>query len=310
MLIIFKMMDSNLELLARFQNLDRLWNPADIAASEAAFQALLPDAHKLTGKDRSFLVELLSLIGRAEAFREKFAQARSSLEEAGKLLDEQQVHYLVSARIRWLLEKGRLYVLEKTPSQARRLFSEAWDLAINCGEDHFVVEIALLMATTEPQKSQQKWIERAIEIAEVSSLPKSKYWLGELYTSLGWKLFELRQYEKSLEAFHKSLRNLESQGAVHEIFVAQWSIGKVLRVLGRTEEALSIQETLLPNLRMGGAYCARLYEELGECLQTLKRTSEAQHYFELAYQGLSNEKWVADNHPLNLKRLKGLGKVK
>lgn len=308
MLALYSMKEA--DFLDKFQNLDQLWDPANVLASEAAFQTLLPDAQNLKGKNRSFLIELYSLIGRSEAFLDKFSLARASLKKAEDLLNEDLAVYQVFAKIRWLIERGRLYVLEKTPSQAKGLFSEAWNLAINSGEDYFAVEIAQLLATTEPQKTQQMWIARAIDIAEASPLQKTKRWLGGLYSSLGWKLYDLRQYEKSLETFQKALRNLKAQGTSREAFVAQWSIGKTLRALGKTEEALSVQQALLTELGIGGRRDGRLYEELAECLQTLKRTTEAQLYFELAFRELSNDEWVTDNQPLKLKRMKDLGKVK
>lgn len=304
------MEESELKPLLEFQNLDCLWNPEDVVASETALRALLPETKKLTGKDRCYLIELYCLIARSEAIQGKLSQARLSLDQAEALLEEQQALYRVSARIRWLIEKGRFYILDKTPSQARGHFSEAWTLAINSGEDYFAVEIAQLMAATEPQKAQQEWILRAIKIAENSPLQKSKRWLGSLYTTLGWKFYDLRQHEKSLDAFQKALRHLKAQGTPRETFVAQWSIGKILRIQGKTEEALSIQKSLLAELGAEGARDGRLYEELAECLQTLKRTTEAQPYFELAYRELSEDEWVKDNQPLNLKRMKDLGKVK
>jgi tetratricopeptide (TPR) repeat protein len=304
------MKEDDLDLLNKFQNLDQLWDPTAVSSSEAAFQALLPDAQNLTGKNRSFLIQLLSLIGRSEAFLEKYTQARASLEQAEKLLEDEQAVYQVSAKIRWLIEKGRFHILEKTPSQAPKYFNEAWTLAIHSGEDYFAVEIAQLMASTEPQKSQLEWVVRAIEIAETSPLQKTKKWLGGLYTTLGWKFYDLRQFEKSLEALQKALRNLKAMGTPREAFVAQWSIGKILRALGRIEEALSIHRALLAELGIGGVRDGRLYEELAECLHALKHSTEAQLYFELAYRELSNDEWVKDNQPLKLKRLKDLGKVK
>lgn len=304
------MKDTPSQLSTNFHDLEQLWNPADVAASEAAYRALLPEGQKLAGRERSYLIELYSLIARAEAYQEKFTEARDTLETAETLLEEQQSFYLVTAKIRWLIESGRRYILAKTPSPAKKYFSEAWTLSINSAEDYFAVEIAQLLAATEPQKTQQAWISRAIEIAESSPLPKSKKWLGGLYTSLGWKLYDLRQFESALDAFQKALRHHKAQGSPREAFVAQWSIGKVLRTLGKTEEALSIQKTLLAELGIGGERDGRLYEELAECLHTLQRTTEAQLYFELAYRELSGDEWVKDNQPVKLKRMKDLGKVK
>src|SRR4051812_11602719 len=115
-------------LLARFQDLDGLWNPSDITGSEAAFRALLSEGEKLTGRDRSYLIDLHSLIGRSQAVQERFAEARSSLQTAEALLEALETGYPVSTRIRWLIEMGRLYILARTPAQAKGLFSEAWTL--------------------------------------------------------------------------------------------------------------------------------------------------------------------------------------
>ena len=292
------------------QDLDSLWNPLDGAASEAAFRELLPAASHLTGKDRCFLIEVLTQIGRAQAVQRKFSESRSTLEEAEKLLKEQEAIYRVSAKIRWLLERGRLFIFEKEPSQARIAFAEAWTLAVNSGEDHLAVEVAQMMAVVEPQKTQQEWLSKAIQIAENSPQQKAKRLLGSLYTSFAWKLYDLRQFEKSLETFQKSLSHLKIHGTEREIFVAKWSAGKVLRAMNKTEDALVIQKALLSELGIGGARDGRLYEELAECLQTLQRASEAQVYFELAYRELSNDEWVTDNQPVKLKRMKDLGKVK
>jgi tetratricopeptide (TPR) repeat protein len=304
------MNENDADISAKLHDLDLLWNTADVPASEAAFNALLPIAQRLMGRDRSQLIELVCLIARSRAIQGNFSGARQSLGQADHFLEEQESLYEVSAKIRYLIEKGRLHILEKTPSQAKVLFAEAWNLAVNSDEDYFSIEIAQLMATIEPIKNQQRWIVQAIEIAEQSSIAKAKRWLGALYTSMAWRHYEMHQYEKSLGLFEKALGHLKAQGAVRESFIAQWSIGKVLRTLGRTEEAFEIQKKLLSELGIGGRRDGRLYEELAECLQTLNRSTEAQLYFELAYREFSSDEWITDNQPLKLKRMKDLGKVK
>lgn len=304
------MIEANLNLVAKLQDLDSLWNPLDLAGSENALKSLLPEARQLTGKDQGYLIELMTLIAKAQALQQNLTESHALLKEAELLLNNEQTQFRVSAKIRWLLEKGRLHILEKTPSQARGHFAEAWTLAINSGEDFFAVDIAQMMATIEPPKIQQEWILQAIEIAEGSPMQKAKRWLGGLYTTLGWKLYDLRQFEKALETFQTALRQLKAYGTEREVFVAKWSTGKILRSLGKIEEALVIQKALLSELGIGGPRDGRLYEEIAECLQTLKRTSEAQLYFELAYRELSSDEWITDNQPLKLKRIKDLGKVK
>ncbi|MGK5086039.1 tetratricopeptide repeat protein [Bdellovibrionota bacterium FG-2] len=290
--------------------MNSLWNPLNLPLSEAAFRGLLAREQGVSGGDHQRTIELLCWIARAEALQGRFSEARSTLEKAEKFLEEKGAASLASLKIRWLLESGRLYVLERTPAQGRSFLATAWTLANESHEDSLAVEIAQVMAASEPQKSQQEWIVRAISIAENSSAGDTKKWLGSLYATLGWKLYDLRQFEKSIETFEKALRNFMAYGTKRESFVARWSIGKVLRAFGKTEEALAIQQVLLTELNIEGLRDGRLYEELAECLQNLKRTDEAQPYFELAYKELSSDKWIIDNKPLKLKRMKDLGKVR
>jgi tetratricopeptide (TPR) repeat protein len=293
------------------KSLDRLWNPVDPITSEASFQALLPSIRLQAETDSTPLVEILIQIARTQSAQRKLTEARMSLNEAENLLKQFQGTALeVPLRIQWLLAKGRLYISDKTPSQARANFVDAWGLAEKSGHDHFVVEIALMMAVIEPQKAQQDWILKAIEVAEKSPQSKAKQWLGGLYESLAWKLFDLRQFEKALDVFRKSLRHLTEYGTPREIFVAKWSTGKILRAMHKPEEALVVLNELLVELQSSNTHDGRLYEELAECLQTLQRPDEAQPYFDLAYKELSNDQWVTDNQPVKLKRLKELGKIK
>jgi tetratricopeptide (TPR) repeat protein len=303
-------MNAPLSIASASKDLDSLWNPADVPGSESRFRELLPEVERTSQNDSSERIELLSLIARAQAHQHKFAEAKATLASAEQLLEDPQGGHRASARIRWLIECGRLHILDKTPSQALKLFAEAWSLAQNSGEDFFAVEVAQLMAANEPLKAQQEWINRAVQIAEGSPQERAKRHLGTLYSSLGWKLYDLRQFEKAIETFQKSLSHLKNHGSEREIFIAKWSIGKVLRAMNRTEEALAMQKSLLAELGIGGLRDGRLFEELAECLHTLKRSSEAQLYFELAYRELSSDEWVNDNQAVRLKRMKDLGKVK
>ncbi|HLD99524.1 MAG TPA: hypothetical protein VJB59_04655 [Bdellovibrionota bacterium] len=300
-------------------SLEQFWNPTEPNESEGSYRKLLAAAENGPTPDRSYLADLYSRIARAEAAQMKLKDAHASLKKAEHLLHQPGAAPRVSATILWHLETGRLEVLEKTPSQARSHLVIAWELATDSGEDDLAVQIALMMSAIEPQKQQQDWIIRAIGLAEDSPNQHVKRWLGSLYTALGWKQYDLRQFETALKTFEKAFGHLQIHGTRREVFVAKWSIGKVLRIMGRTELALGIQNDLLTELRAGGAGGAgiaggsrggRLFEELAECLHILKRTAEAQPYFELAYRELSTDTWVVDNQPVLLKRLKDLGKVK
>jgi len=293
-----------------YQDLDILWNPLDFLQSEVAFGALLSNAREAE-EDRCYLIELLTWIARVETHQGKLSEADTTLSEADRLL-ESEIVSRDTAKIRCLLERGRLFIHKKTPARARKLFDDAQTLAKNAGEDPLSVEILQLIASIEQRKSQQEWIKKAINVAESSSNLKAKKLLGSLYLSTGWNFYDLHQFEKSMEAFQRAGINFKEHCPKGEALVAQWATGKVLRRIGKTEKALSCQMEVFSELEfeIEKKYGGRVSEEIAECLHSLKRVSEAKPYFEMAYHDLSSDEWVPDNHPLKLNRLKELGKVK
>ena len=312
------------------QDLDTLWNFEDPAAAEITLRGLLTvhettndatgaptggatdDAQQEIEIIENRWIELKTLLARSLSLQGKLSEARASLDGAKNRLPPGDDHALDVAPvwILWLIEKGRLCVLEKTPSQAPRFLQDAWKRAVDSGHDYFVTDIALLMASIEEPKGRQAWIVRAIEVAEKSTQEKTKARLGELYSSLGWMQAELRQFENALRSFGRARTIFEGLGISDEVFFARWSTGKILRKMNRTEEALEVQNELLSEVASKSVLKGRLYEELAECLQSLKRPEEARPYFELAHQELSDNEWITDNQPLKLKRMKELGKGK
>ncbi len=286
----------------------------DPEASEARLQALAPEISALEGSERLLTAEFYSLLARTQSQCGKSAEAHASLENADQILREPATSVdpakYTAAKIRFMLEKASYAIVERTPSQAQPLALEAWRLAGTAQTESFAVEAAQLMSLVDTQKAQPEWTRRAIEIAEKSSDKKAKRHLGKLYATQAWGLFEVRQFDKALEILQTSLKHFTEIGDRREIFVAKWSIGKILRVMGKPEEALKIHEELLSEVGAGDKKDGRLYEELAECLHVLKRPGEAQPYFDIAFKELSNDPWVADNEPVALKRMKELGKAR
>ncbi len=291
------------------QNLDLCWRQEDPAASEKIYLDMLTREKELAAGDPGFRIELLTQIARAEAAQGKLIEARARLDESEKLLGELLPQVPIKAKIRHLLEEGRFYTLSRTPSQARMRFSAAWPLAVNAGEDSFVIEIARMMAEIESMKLQEEWIRKAIEVAENSKQEAAQRWLGDLYADLGWRLFELRQFDSALKAHQSSLENYQHRTSQPGIFRARWAIGRLLRQLGRYSDALAWNEVLALEMGMDVPVYGRLCEEIAECLLSLKRPVEAQDFFARAHRELSRDTWVPDRHPLRLKRLKDMGKV-
>ncbi len=109
----------------QLEQLNRSWNDFEAAGAETALRALLPEAQSLTGKDRCHLVEVWSMIAR-ETSQARMPEAHGSLHTAEKLLEDlkDMNPNASTARVRWLLEKGRYHMKERTPSHARTLFAE------------------------------------------------------------------------------------------------------------------------------------------------------------------------------------------
>jgi tetratricopeptide (TPR) repeat protein len=279
---------------------DDWWDYNQPGETEKRFRDLLPDAR--AAGDRDYLAQLLTQIARAEGLGRKFDDAHRTLDEVEKLLNAD----LQTARVRYLLERGRVFNSSKHPAQARPLFVEAWELARSLGEDAYAVDAAHMVAILETPAEQINWNVCALEAAEQSKHPDARKWLGSLYNNLGWTYHDLGRYEDALDLFEKALRWRTEQGKVREIRIAQWCVGRALRSLNRLDEAVAIQEALLKAYQQDGAENdGYVYEELAECYHILKRP-EAGQYFALAYQTLSPDPWLAANEPARLERLKKL----
>ena len=299
-------------------SLDQYWDLDHPDRVEATFRDLLRVAKEKGTTPPDHLIELLTQLARAQGMQGKLPSAETTLREAEELLALNADRCSVGARISFLLEKGRIHYLEKTPAIARPLLVEAWTLAGKHAEDFYSIEIAQLLARIEPPKVQKDWTLKALSLAEDSSSERVKQCLCTIYTTLGWHFFELRQYDKALELFKKALVRLEGElpASIHpsitgrKIVTAKSSIGKMLRLQGRFEEALAIQQDVLAEVDRAGRKDGGIYEEMAECLSALKRTADAEVYFKLAHAELSLDEWFKDNKPERIKRLKEYGKVK
>ena len=279
---------------------DDLWDYDDPEATEQKFRQVLPSA---TG-EASRYAQLLTQIARAQGLQKKFDEAHRTLDEVQRLLADD----LKQAKIRYLLERGRVFNSSKQREQARPLFLEAWELASASGEDFYAIDAAHMMGIVEQPEQALEWNLKALALAEKTPDARAQNWRGSLYNNIGWTYHDSGQYEKALDLFEKALRWREAQGRLPETRIAKWCVARALRSLGRLEEALAAQQALLAEHENAGGKDGYVYEELGECLLALSRQAEAEPYFALAHDELSKDPWLADNEPARLERLKQLGR--
>ncbi len=287
---------------APLPDFDAMWDYNDPAATEAGFRQVLPQAE--ASGDVSYHAQLLTQVARTQGLQMKFEAAHKTLDQAQAMLTE----HLVVARIRYLLERGRVYNSAKDPEAAKPLFLEAWETGLNTGEDDYALDAAHMMAIIEPPEQQLVWAGKAMDLAEKTTDEHAKRWLGPLYNNTGWSYHDLGQYDKALELFEKSLAFREERKDAEGTRIARWTIARTYRSLGRVEEALEMQKMLEQEFETEGVQQdGYVYEEIGECLLLLDKTGEASGYFRKAYDLLSQDQWLVANEAERLERLKELG---
>jgi tetratricopeptide (TPR) repeat protein len=284
---------------------DSLWNYDKPAETEAAFRAIIPAAQE--SNDTAYLAELMTQIARTLGLQQKFDEANLLLDSIEPLLPVAGDR----ARVRYLLERGRTLNSSKKQDQAMPLFEQAWELGQKGGFDNFAVDAAHMCAIAAPADQKLPWNLKALALAEKSTEPKARKWLGSLYNNMGWDYFEAKKYDLAMDMFTKGLAFQQAMNRPLQTRIAKWSIAKTYRMMGKVDTALVMQQELMKEWRESGeSEDGYVSEELGECLLALNRQDEATPYFAKAYDLLSTDPWLTRDEPERLARLKELGKGK
>lgn len=278
---------------------DSLWDYNHPQETEHKFRAQLSETRN--SGDAGYYAELLTQIARTQSLQRAFAQAHATLDEVEQMLTDD----MAVARIRYLLERGRTFNSADESDSAIPLFMEAWALGKTSGEQDYAVDAAHMLGIAErTPETRMSWNLQALDLAQRST--KARRWLGSLYNNIGWAYVESNDLERALALFERALEFRISQGNSDTIFFARWCVAKVLRLLGRTEEALAIQTVLVQDQADSPEPDGFVFEELAECLFVLQREEEARPYFKMAYDMLAHDAWFGQNHPDRLERLKQL----
>ncbi len=282
---------------------DALWDYSDPAGTERKFRDLLPAVGQ-PGNDANH-AELLTQIARTQGLQRRFDEAHATLDEAEKLLPPDPSR----ARIRTLLERGRVFNSSQKQGQATPLFLDAVRLAEAAHEDSLAVDALHMLAVADPPQAME-WNLKALAVAERSADPKARQWRGSLYNNIGWTYHDNhRDYTKALELFEKALAFRREQGDLVPILIARWCVARVYRSLGRIGEALAEQRDLEEAYRKLGGGDGYVEEEIAECLLLQGKEAEARPYFAKAYEKLSKDEWFKEAESARLERLKAMGYI-
>ena len=287
----------------KLPDFDKLWNYGSPKATEEKFWAILKEVK--FSDHPAYWLEVKTQIARTQGLQRKFDEAHATLDDVEIVISDEPTR----VRVRYLLERGRVLNSSGRPEESKPYFLDALDNAQRAGEETLAVDAAHMMGIVEPPEKQIEWNLKAIEMAEMASDEKARRWLGTLYNNTGWSYHDLGQYGNAMELFKKALVYREKVGREQPIRIAKWAIGRCLRSLGKTDEALEIHRKLLAEYESVNRKNGYVFEELGECLLVQGKEDEAKSWFAQAYEELSKDQWHVANEPERIERVKKLGGV-
>lgn len=274
-----------------------LWDYSDPAKTEEIFKNRLET--KSADKDAIYTLQLQTQIARTYSLRGEFEQAHKILNTV-----ETEMHGEDIVEVRYLLERGRTFNSAGQPEIAVPLFTRAATLSEQISAEYYWIDALHMLGIATPQSEQMDWNLKALNAAQNCSDERAKRWQGSLLNNIGWTYFDQEDYENALETFEQTAKFYQNKPNNLENYqIAQWSIAKTLRMLGRPDEGLNI----LRELEAAGKTDGFTEEEIGECLLAQNQPKDAAPYFQAAYEKLSQVAWVASDTN-RIKRLEKLGK--
>lgn len=277
------------------ENIDDLWNYQKPEETEKKFREILNEAKDFNG---SYYAELLSQLARTQSLQRKFEEAHSILNELDELLSDE----MIVPRIRFHLEKGRTFNSDNQKDQASEHFMKALSFSIENKEEFYGIDAAHMLAISDSEESL-KWNEKALEIAEKSTVERCQKWKGSLYNNIAWTYHNREEFDKAISFFKKALDYYLSREDKRSIFIARWSLARAYRSINKLDIAFDIQSGLEKRIDNGEANPdGYVYEELAELHLSIKEHSKAKAYFKKAWEILSEDIWLK-NDPKEKARL-------
>lgn len=286
-------------------NFDEQWDYDDPVLTEMKFLDILASVEFKQAP--GYHLQLRTQIARTLGLQQKFDEAHALLDQVeSQLTDETPI-----AKIRYLLERGRVLNSSGKKEASTAFFLEAWELGQEAKADFYAVDAAHMLGIVEYSENQLAWNEKAISMAENSFDPRARKWLGSLYNNVGWTYHDAGDYQTALAIFEKAFRFRVLHKQVREIQIAEWCIARTHRSLGNIDLALESQYKLEQEIRdSGGDEDGYVSEEIAECLLLQGKPDEAAPHFMKAWTLLSQDIWLQKNEADRLARLKELGSIK
>ncbi len=257
-----------------------MWDHPD--RSEAIFRAQLPAA----SEDPTRQAEILTQIARAQGLQGHRPEALASLGQAEALLPQA----LPRARVRYLLESGRIQRDTGQADRALASFTAAYTGAVDAKEELLALDAVHMLAVADPERAVA-WTQQGIALIETGTDPRGKGFLGPLYHNLAEHLHAAGDFEQALAWHRKDLAwRIATHRPASEQRIASWSIARELRCTHHGDQALELQRALLDEATRSQPVdpweVGTIHEELAECLLAAGRTGEAGNEATTAMQTL------------------------
>jgi tetratricopeptide (TPR) repeat protein len=247
-----------------------LWDFDDLDLTEQRLRGQLAEETDDPGR-----AEVLSQLARIEGLRGSFDAGELLIDEAASRAGDDRV---VLARID--LERGRLRRSSGDEEAALPLFESAYRVALEADEPFHAADAAHMMALVAPGGFEQ-WTTRGIALAGAHE--EARHWLGPLLNNLGWHHYERGEHGPALDAFERALTAREANPQDPEsIEIARYAVGKALRALGRSEDAVPLLEQAVAWASGRGKPDGWFHEELAEDYSAIGRDDDAREQARLA----------------------------
>jgi tetratricopeptide (TPR) repeat protein len=284
------------------------WDFHSPTTSEKRFQALA-DSLKA---DAPAALLVRTQVARAQGLQARYDDANATLDlvERDLTVLKAPEPTMLHLRSRVLIERGRVLNSGGDPTKARPLFEQSLAFADSAHVPGLAVDAAHMVANAAFSDSAHAdaliWNERALAMAESSSDPEARRWRGSLLYNLGWTYHDVKQYDKALPLFERTVEERKEQGSAVAIREARWAVARCLRSLGRYDEALKEQLALEAEGAKANEPDGYVWEELGELYYAKGQKEEARPWFAKAYKELVSDPYVRNNEVERLKRIKEL----
>ncbi len=161
------------------------------------------------------------------------------------------------------IERGRTLRSSGKPAEGQPLFSRAFAAADAARLERLAADALHMVALSEPALDERiAWNRRTADYARKSNDPKVQGWEAVALNNIGSDLREAGRLEQSLTAFREALAAYERGGRAGSVRVARWQVANVLRLQGKSDEALALQRALESDAAAANDPDPYVYDEL------------------------------------------------